>query len=122
MVPAKPDLRLNRRERALVEEISRVTLLDEWDLCRVAGRKLLNLWDRTPEYPLLRSPADRAILTENLRNLARKLPRLSESSCDSGPVHGWSPLGRKRSRRSELTILALPIRYRCSFGRLRIEV
>ena len=71
----KLDLRLNRREQALVDEIRRATFLRESDLCRIAVRKLLNPWDRTPEYPLPGAPADRAILTENLRIMARELPR-----------------------------------------------
>ena len=35
------DLRLNRREQALVDEIRRATFLGELDLCRIAVRKLL---------------------------------------------------------------------------------
>ena len=69
------DLRLNRREQALVDEIGRATFLGESDLCRIAVRKLLNLWDRTLEYPLPGASADRAILTVNLRAMARELPR-----------------------------------------------
>lgn len=69
------DLRLNGREQALVDEIGRATFLGESDLCRIAIRKLLNLWDRTPEDPLPGASADRAVLTENLRIVARELPR-----------------------------------------------
>ena len=75
MERTKLDLRLNRREQAQADEIRRATFLDESDLCRVAVRKLLNLWGRTPEYPLPGAPADRAVLTENLRPMARELPR-----------------------------------------------
>ena len=69
------DLRLNKREQAIADEIGRATFLRESDLCRIAVRKLLNLWDRTPENPVPGAPADRAILTENLRAMARELLR-----------------------------------------------
>ena len=69
------DLRLNKREQAIGDEIRRSAFLGESDLCRIAVRKLLNLWDRTSEYPLPGAPADRAVLTENLRAMARELPR-----------------------------------------------
>ena len=69
------DLRLNRPEQALVDEIRRATFLGELDLCRIAVRKLLNLWARTPESPLPGASADRSILTENLHTMARELPR-----------------------------------------------
>ena len=39
----KLDLRLNRKEQALMREIRRATFLDESDLWRVAIRKLINL-------------------------------------------------------------------------------
>ena len=69
------DLRLKKREQAIADEILRATFLRESDLCRIAVRKLLSLWDCTPEYSLPGASADRAVLTEDLRAMARELPR-----------------------------------------------
>ena len=45
-------IRLGRRERALASQIQRAAFVSDSELCLVAVRKLLNLWERTPEYPL----------------------------------------------------------------------
>ena len=63
-------LRLGRRERALADELQRVTFLSDSDFCLVAVRKLLNLWERTPEYPLPGKPVDRTELAASIREMA----------------------------------------------------
>ena len=53
-------LRQGRREQALADEIPRAAYLSDGELCLVKVRKLLNLWERPPEYPLPGKPTDRA--------------------------------------------------------------
>ena len=43
------DRRPSRCQQAPADEFCQATNLEESDLCRVAVRKLLNPWERTPE-------------------------------------------------------------------------
>lgn len=65
-------LRLGRREQALVDEIRTGTFVSDSELCLVAVRELLDLWQRTPEYPLPGKPVDRAALASNIPEMARR--------------------------------------------------
>ena len=64
-------LQLGRCAQALADESRRAAFVTDSELCLVAVRKLLNLWEWTPEYLLPGKPADRTELAANIREMAR---------------------------------------------------
>ena len=65
-------LRLGRRKQALLDEIRMAAFVSDSELCLVAVKELLNLWERTPEYPLPGKPVGRVMLAGRIREMARR--------------------------------------------------
>ena len=70
---------LGRREQALLDEIRMAAFVSDSELCLVAVRELLDLWLRTPDYPLPGKPVDRAALASRIREMAHRY------AADQGP-------------------------------------